>query len=83
MNRQLMFLDCPAYLDEHRSRRCGLPAEVRRRFIMDSTDGPLESAMIRCPAGHVFNGPIEFLSYDKRSTARRSQSADRGAGPGD
>ena len=83
MNRQLMFLDCPAYLDEHRSRRCGLPAEVLRRFIMDSTDGPLESAMIRCPAGHVFNGPIEFLSYDKRPTARRSQSADRGAGPGD
>ena len=83
MNRQLMFLDCPAYLDQHRSRRCGLPAEVQRRFIMDSTDGPLESAMIRCPAGHVFNGPIEFLSYDKRHTAPRSQSADRGAGPGD
>ena len=57
--------------------------EVLRRFIMDSTDGPLESAMIRCPAGHVFNGPIEFLSYDKRHTARRSQSADRGAGSGD
>jgi hypothetical protein len=50
---------------------------------MDSTDGPLESAMIRCPAGHVFNGPIEFLSYDKRHTAWRSRSADRGAGPGD
>ena len=83
MNRQLMFLDCPAYLDQHRSRRCGLPAEVQRRFIMDSTDGPLESAMIRCPAGHVFNGPIEFLSCDKRHTAPRSQSADRGAGPGD
>jgi hypothetical protein len=83
MNRQLMFLDCPAYLDEHRSRRCGLPAEVQRRFIMDSTDGPLESAMIRCPAGHVFNGPIEFLSCDKRHTAPRSQSADRGAGPRD
>jgi hypothetical protein len=83
MDRQLMFLDCPAYLDEHRSRRCGLPAEVQRRFIMDSTDGPLESAMIRCPAGHVFNGPIEFLSYDRRHTAPRSRSADRGAGPGD
>lgn len=83
MNRQLMFLDCPAYLDQDRGRRCGLPAEVRCRFIMDSTDGPLESAMIRCPAGHVFNGPIEFLSYDKHQTARRSKSADRGTGPGD
>jgi hypothetical protein len=39
--------------------------------------------MIRCPAGHVFNGPIEFLSYDKHQTARRSKSADRGTGPGD
>jgi hypothetical protein len=83
MNRQLMFLDCPAYLDQDRGRRCGLPAEVRRRFIMDSTDGPLESAMIRCPAGHVFNGPIEFLSYVTHQTARRSKSADRGTGPGD
>ena len=62
MNRQLMFLDCPAYLDEDRGRRCGLPAEVRRRFIMDSTDGPLESAMISCPRGHQFNGPIECLT---------------------
>jgi hypothetical protein len=39
--------------------------------------------MIRCPAGHSFNGPIEFLTYGKRSTAtgsdnRRSQPADRG-----
>jgi hypothetical protein len=83
MNRQLMFLDCPAYLDQDRGRRCGLPAEVRRRFIMDSTDGPLEGVMIRCPAGHVFNGPIEFLSYDKHQTARRSQSAERGTSPGD
>jgi hypothetical protein len=83
MDRQLMFLDCPAYLNEGRGRRCGLPAEVQRRFIMDSTDGGLESAIIRCPAGHFFNGPIELLSYDKRHPARRSQSADRGAGPGD
>ena len=46
----MMFLDCPAYLDHERTVRCGLPAEVRCRFTMSSTDGPLESAMIRCPA---------------------------------
>jgi hypothetical protein len=29
---------------------------------MSSSDGPLESAMIRCPSGHCFNAPIEFLT---------------------
>jgi hypothetical protein len=29
---------------------------------MRSTDGPLESATIWRPAGHYFNGPIEFLA---------------------
>ena len=48
----MMFLDCPAYLDQDGAVRCGLPAEVRCRFTMRSTDGPIESAMIRCPAGH-------------------------------
>jgi len=43
----------------------------------------LESATVRCPAGHFFNGPIEFLTYDKRESAaggddRFAQPADRG-----
>jgi hypothetical protein len=59
-----MFLDCPAYLDTGGAARCGLPAEVRCRFTMHSTDGPLESAMITCPAGHHFNGAIESLTWD-------------------
>src|ERR1700746_639753 len=63
----MMFLDCPAYLDDEHAVRCGLPAEVRRRFNLRSTDGLLESAMIRCPAGHWFNGPIEFLTWDRRA----------------
>jgi len=29
---------------------------------MESTDGPLDSAMIRCPAGHWFTGAIEPLT---------------------
>jgi len=58
----MMFLYCPAYLDQDSAVRCGLPAEIRCRFTMRSTDGPLESAMIRCPAGHSFTGPIEFLT---------------------
>lgn len=31
---------------------------------MHSTDGPLERAMIRCPAAHWFNGPGEFLTCE-------------------
>ena len=59
-----MFLNCPAYLDQEGAVRCGLPAEVRCRFTMRSTDGPVESAMIRCPAGHYFCGAIESLTWD-------------------
>jgi len=62
MNSGLMFLDCPAYLDRAGAQRCGLPAEVRCRFVMQSTGGPLEGAMIRCPVGHWFTGPIESLT---------------------
>jgi len=59
----MMFLNCPAYLDQEGAVRCWLPAEVRCRFTMRSTDGPLESAMIRCPAGHHFSGPIGSLTW--------------------
>ena len=64
METQRMFLDCPAYLDHDGSHRCGLPAEVRSRFTMNSTDGPLESAMIRCPVGHWFTGPLESIALN-------------------
>ena len=60
----MMFVDCPAYLDQDGAVGCGLPAEVRCRYIMRSTDGPLESAMIRCPSGHYFSGPIGLLTPD-------------------
>ncbi len=60
----MMFVDCPAYLDQAGALRCGLPAEVRCRFTMRSTDGPLESAMIRCPAGHYFCVAIESLTWE-------------------
>lgn len=84
MESQTMFLDCPAYLDEVGLVRCGLPAEVRRRFIMRSTDGPLESVMIRCPAGHFFNAPIEFLKIDEHpgtAPGRPAQDRPRQAQP--
>jgi hypothetical protein len=60
----MMFLNCPACLDQDSAVRCGLPAEVRDRFTMRSTGRPLDSVMIACPAGHHFSGPIEFLTPD-------------------
>ena len=62
MANEMMFLDCPAYLDARGARRCGLPAEVEYWYAVRSSDGPLESAKIRCPRGHWFNGPLESLT---------------------
>jgi hypothetical protein len=69
MKADVMFLDCPAYMDEHGAARCGLPSEVEYRYTVRSTDGVLESAKIRCPRGHWFNGPIESLTWDKHRAA--------------
>jgi len=46
---------------------------------MNSTDGPLESVMICCPAGHVFNGPVESLTFDKRRAGPGSGAELRGS----
>ena len=73
MEASVMFLDCPALLGRHGTARCGLPAEVEYRYTVGSTDGPLESAKIRCPRGHWFNGPIESLTWeDKPQQAAQS-----------
>jgi len=84
----MAFLDCPAYMDKSGAVRCGLPAEVECRYTVRSSDGPLESAKIRCPRGHWFNGPIEFLTWDKHQGAgtvpaagtRRQGAANRESG---
>ena len=70
MKTHITFLDCPAYMDTNGSVRCGLPAVVTYHYIMNSTDGPIEGAMIRCPSDHFFNGPIEFLTRAKRAHAK-------------
>jgi hypothetical protein len=59
----MMFIDCPAYFDEGGSVRCGLPAEVVDRYTQESTRGQFVSARIRCPRGHWFHGPAEFLTW--------------------
>ena len=53
MNAELMFMDCPAYMDRHGTARCGLPAAVECRYTLSSVDGPLEGVKIRCPRALV------------------------------
>jgi hypothetical protein len=78
MESRMMFLDCPAYLDEHGAARCGLPAEVEYRYGAQSTDGMLESAKIRCPLGHWFSGTIESLTWDKGAGVASSRTKPTG-----
>lgn len=75
MDASERFLDCPAYLDRSGSVRCGLPAEVEGRYVMQSTDGPLESVRIRCPRGHWFNGPVESLTLEERPDSAAEREA--------
>jgi hypothetical protein len=76
----MMFLDCPAYFDEEGSVRCGLPAEVADRYTRESTGGQLESAKIRCPRGHWFNGPIEFLTWKRAEPGASLSTITSGTG---
>jgi hypothetical protein len=71
----MMVLDCPACLDEEGAVRCGLPAEVRCQFTTRSSDGPAEAAMIRCPARHWFNGPIQSLTREREQEPRAAHAA--------
>jgi hypothetical protein len=80
----MTFLHCPAPLGEQGTERCGLPAEVQYRYTVESSDGPVESAKIRCPGGHWFNGPITSLV--RQETAQRDSepfTAPQGIGPHD
>jgi hypothetical protein len=61
METDVTFLDCPEYSDPRGAVRCGLPAEVEYWYTVQSSDGPLVSARIRCPRGHWFNGQLESL----------------------
>ena len=81
MDASVMFVDCPAYMNQTGSVRCGLPAEVQGRYVMRSTDGPLESARIRCPRGHCFNGPVEPLSLQPDGTAPLKDTAPMNTAP--
>ncbi len=51
---------------------CGTVAEVRERFALDSTDGPIEHARIVCVGRHWFLLPLATLAGAPRG--RRAEA---------
>ena len=41
---------------------CGAPAEVTDRFVLESTDGPIEHVRVRCAGMHWFLMSTESLA---------------------
>jgi hypothetical protein len=62
MDSYLMFLNCPANMDNNGAARCGLPAEVHYRYTMNSTGGEPETDCRRS---------LEQHRTDRRRTTRR------------
>ena len=75
MDAGTTLLDCPAYLDQGGTARCGLPAVVEDRYTLGSTDGPVTSVRIRCPAGHWFGGPVDALTVPAAPAAGTAAAA--------
>ena len=49
---------------------CAAPAEVVTRFVLDSTDGPVEHATVACAGRHRFTMPVERLAGDRHAVRR-------------
>lgn len=56
---------------------CGLVAEVEERFVLESTDGPLEHVAIRCVRRHIYRMPIFMLSPAAQPNPVRSTTTRR------
>jgi hypothetical protein len=56
-------------MDLTRCPECGAPAEITDRFVLESTDGPVEHARVDCAGGHWF-----LLSVATLYRSRRRQS---------
>lgn len=52
---------------------CGVIAEVLWRDVVESTNGPVEHAQIRCVERHVFLLPVATLAATSGGLARRAR----------
>jgi hypothetical protein len=51
---------------------CGAPAEIVDRHVLESTDGPVEHARVRCVARHHFFLPLASLVTPSSGVDRRA-----------
>ena len=49
---------------------CRVPAEVSDRFVLASTDGPIEYVRTYCVRRHIFTVPTERIAVLETATAR-------------
>ena len=61
---------------------CAAPAEVVNRFVLESTDGPIEHAIVTCTERHRFTVLVERMASRPASgtpptTARRRRTTPR------
>ena len=49
---------------------CDEPAVVTERFVLESTDGPIDHARVRCVRGHWFLLSIDTLARAHARPAR-------------
>ena len=56
-------------METTRCPECGRPAEVVDRTVLESTDGPVEHAHVRCVLRHRFWLPVEYLTREPRQPA--------------
>jgi hypothetical protein len=47
-----------------RCPQCGLPAEIRDRFCLESTDGPIDHVAVSCIDGHHFRMAADRLGAE-------------------
>lgn len=47
---------------------CGAVAQIVRRAVLESTDGPIEHAVVRCAAQHHFTLPTASLDHRTQPT---------------
>jgi hypothetical protein len=59
---------------------CGALAEITDRHVLESTDGPIEHARVRCLTRHVFFLPTAMLVRPRAPGARRTTRARGGHG---
>lgn len=55
------FCECP-------EEGCGMIAMIAERYILESTDGPVEHARLGCVVGHRLNMPVYMLRMSDAAT---------------